>query len=565
MRRFINQMNVSITTNRTCNLKCDHCYILPEVFKNKTKLSMENFKKIFDVIESLNKYDHNLEEIEWETLGGETTLMPYEYWEEALPYALSKIKHINKSCNVNGCMNFISNLMINDKRYFELFNNNGKRSDFTIYTSWEPDTNRFGKKNEKFPMFKNNIKLLKGVENKTLDIIFTKGIIELGPLYIIKTFVPLGINDFSFKMLSPYGSGKKFFENNMISFKEMEDYLLKFDELTENMNGITFTPKEEVSTAAFASGSFQCNGNFYYDLTVEPDGEVTFNASQTADEAVAAIQKLYVTDKNADLKIIFGNIQEAFNKLELKHEECEKCPYLIFCNAGWYHYKINKEIIEEFKQDACSGYRKTWEKFFGDNDPNMRVPKLKLNKNIIEKPIYINEEELTNSYEEYFEFIKFLDNKKSYLKINNNKLFGSKIVERILFYDALNINLELDEKLFYSLPSNEQDLILKNIVSYNYRIDILPEKMLFDLLVERTDLKNHLSILENFINNNYIVDNVVSNMNHLNLEIYIYVLNNRDKFLKYFDLDNQKEKEKITNYDFEFLKHIVKYSNYKNI
>ena len=135
MHRFIDQLNVSITTNRTCTLRCDHCYIEPELFKNTNQISIDNYKKIFDLIDDLYVTDKNPKEIEWEVIGGETTMMPFSFWEEMLPWTLERIDLINKKLSMNGGLNFLTNLIYKDKRYTDLFNKYGDNDTFCLYTS----------------------------------------------------------------------------------------------------------------------------------------------------------------------------------------------------------------------------------------------------------------------------------------------------------------------------------------------------------------------------------------------------------------------------------------------
>lgn len=49
-------------------------------------MTTEDAKLIFDKVEELAALDQNIEEVEWEAIGGETTLMPFEWWQEMLPY-----------------------------------------------------------------------------------------------------------------------------------------------------------------------------------------------------------------------------------------------------------------------------------------------------------------------------------------------------------------------------------------------------------------------------------------------------------------------------------------------
>ena len=568
MKRFINQMNVSITTNRFCNLHCTHCYIMPEAFKNKSKLSYENFMKIFKVIDKLNDIDTNLEEIEWETLGGETTMMPFEFWEKALPYSLKEIDKINKKNEKDGSMNFITNLIVKDNRYFDLFNKFGDQYNFSIYTSWEPDTERFGKNNEKLEMYYNNIEKINKVENKTLDIIFTKKIIELGPSYILKTFLPLGIRDFSFKMISPYGSGKDFFNKNMVDFKSMEKYLKKFDLLAGNAKGkeITFTPQEEIKSSVYKNESFQCNGNFYYDLSIEPEGIITFNASQTLTEAVVSYNKsLDINEDNVEYKIMFENIKEAYNKLELKYKECDDCKYLIYCNAGWYHYKINKDIVDDYSEDACPGLKDYWDFNLKNINLDFREPKLQnMSKKNIEESI--KESVISKSYDEYFKEIKKINKNKTKIIINKEVIFGKTILERILFYDSLDIYVEIKEDIYNKLTKKDRKILIKNIVNYNYKIKVISSKLLMEELNEDEAFIKKLEFVLSFLSEEKeLRENTKNNINYNLIEGYIFIFKNID-MLKKLQKINKNNKIFFTKYENTYFENVYdKFIEYKKV
>ena len=322
-------------------------------------MTKDVFKQIFDQVEALYDLDHNLQEVEWEAIGGETTMMPYEWWEEMLPYALERINRFNERLALPGSLNFLTNLIYSDKRYTDLINRYAHDPAFALYTSWEPDTQRFGKNNK---LEKKFLKTLGEIDApmKILDLILTKELCEMGAERVLDIFIPLGITDFSCKQLSPYGSGKAFFEPNMTGFTEMTQFLQDLARLKPDY--VTFTPQDEMQGAIHAGASFQCNGNFKYDLAIEPDGSCTFNASQTADEAALGHTEVHITDPKWPEKVLFENTPEQANKLTLLHDECRDCTYLHTCNAGWYHYKIAEpEKIDRYKNGECSGYKALWD------------------------------------------------------------------------------------------------------------------------------------------------------------------------------------------------------------
>jgi len=433
-------------------------------------MTKETFMSVFDQVESLYAKDVHLDEVEWEVIGGETTMMPYEWWEEMLPYALKRISELNERLKIKGSLNFLTNLVYSDKRYTDLLSQYSDHPYFSLYTSWEPDTNRFGKRHQLFPKFLQTMSEIKG--KKTLDIILTKEVIRMGPQYVLDTFLPLGVNDFSIKQLSPYGSGKEFFKTNMVSFKEMCDYLLEFGRLKPKE--VTYTPQDEMMSSLHRGTSFQCNGNFRFDISIEPNGLTTFNANQTADEASVGLSPLYITDPFWANKAMYENTRELDDKLTLSHPSCDGCEYITYCNAGWYHYKvINPAEIADYNKDECPGFKGMWD----DVKIKVNAKDLSISKSFlrwvasgrieIKKGMtQVNESSLPKEYDAYLaalskgDFFINLDQKED--------LFGRSLSERLWFYDSLGIISSLFEDVIMSLDPAEAEKILTHAFNQDY-------------------------------------------------------------------------------------------------
>ena len=465
MKRFINQLNVSITTNRTCTLACTHCYIAPHLFKDKTQMTEEVYRSVFDRIESLKAVDGNLEEIEWEVIGGETTMMPFEWWEKQLPWTLDRITKINEGLRDPGSLNYLTNLIYTDKRYTDLFNKYGHHPYFCLYTSWEPDTERFGKRNQLFNRFYETLKSIDARE-KILDIILTKATIEIGAERILDMFLPAGVTDFSIKMISPYGSGKAFFEPNQPTFEQMTQFFMDMDRLKPKH--ITFTPQEEMLSSVMKSTSFQCNGNFKYDLSIEPDGVCHFNANQTADEAAIGFRSIKIDDPEWARKICFENKTEENNKLSLKHPECDQCEYLTHCNAGWYHYKVHdSKVIDKYRENECSGFRKFWDHTKASLKDqasdrgaynHLQAVRARLPGEAIDFSQSKTESSLSGRYDDYFTNVQGI---KSIL-IDKKNSFGKKAIERLWFYNDLGIQVQLADNVLFE--SKDIESIIEHVV-----------------------------------------------------------------------------------------------------
>ena len=491
MKRVINQINVSITTNRTCTLRCDHCYIEPHLFDVKTRMTEETYRLIFDRVEELKAIDHNLTEIEWEAIGGETTMMPFEFWERQLPWTLDRISRINEGLRSPGSLNFLTNLIYKDPRYTDLFNQYADHPAFCLYTSWEPDTNRFGKRNQLFQRFYDTLKSIKA-KQKILDIILTKSVIEMGAERILDMFLPAGITDFSMKMISPYGSGKAFFEPNMVDFQSMTQFFRDMERLKPA--NVTFTPQEEMLSTLMRGTSFQCNGNFKYDLSIEPEGTCHFNANQTASEAALGFKTLDIKDPDWAFKVCFENKIEEDNKLSLQHAECDQCVFMPYCNAGWYHYKVaDPRVIDQYRANECSGYKQFWsynlEKLGRQAlDRSGHLHRLALKSRLARDTTQspgsdcVKESELPYDYDKYFTQARSMGS----VVIDRERFFGKTLLQRLWWYDDLRVSAFVPAEVLSK--SKHTDRIVEHYLYGNYHCVELDSAFLSKYLSQNASL-----------------------------------------------------------------------------
>jgi radical SAM protein with 4Fe4S-binding SPASM domain len=158
---------------------------------------------------------------------------------------------------------------------------------------------------------------------------------------------------------------------------------------------------------------------FLYDLAIEPDGNCTFNANQTGEEASLGSRTINVQDPLWAAKVMYENKREENNKLSLEHPKCDQCEYMRYCNAGWYHYKIHDQgVIRQYDREDCSGYKLMWDvqkEILGDEVKDVSVD---IHRNVISRiqrgallpqergtpPIdVISEESLPIKYNDYFD------------------------------------------------------------------------------------------------------------------------------------------------------------------
>ncbi|WP_210498841.1 hypothetical protein [Vibrio crassostreae] len=316
------------------------------------------FLDAFDKVRDLVTLDKSIDAVEWDVMGGEPTLMPYEWWAEMLPLAIAKVREVNKLTRRNGFLMFTSNFTFDDDRYVGLFNKMSKYPEFYIFTSWEPDTNRFGRSGDKFQRFKENLKRV-NCSNITLNLVMTKETCATNPRFIVDTFLPLGVTDISTEQLSPFGSGKRFYVTNNAEQGAIVGFLKGLrDALPE---GFPLSPLDEMKSSLHGGSSFCCNGNYKYDLSIEPDGLTTFNSCKTGSEGLNIGDNIYVTDTTWANTVLLKNIHEEFNKINTQKLVCNQCDYMRFCNGGWYHGE--SKILSDVSGNlgSCTGYKNLWD------------------------------------------------------------------------------------------------------------------------------------------------------------------------------------------------------------
>lgn len=491
--RRLNQANVSITATRWCNRRCTHCYIDPKELANRAFMAPEVFRSVFDRMRELVALDKGLDEVEWELIGGEITSLPVEYWQENLPYALQQCRSFNRMLKTPGSINVLSNLIFSDERkredYLALFNKYGDWPEMALYTSWEPDTNRFGKNMALFDAWKETVKAAK-VQEKILDVILTKTTVALGPEYLLETFLPLGVTDFSIKMISPYGSGRSFWQPNMVEFKAMSDYLCRLFDIAPE--GISFTPADEMSSAVFRGTSYQCIGNFRYDLAIEVDGLTTFNANQTTAEASVGDGLIYLSDPDWSWRVLADNTVELDNKLSRYHDYCFQCEFHSSCAGGWYHYRIAEPAdVRAWDSGDCPGYKQLWSKVkarHGAYDRPTDVHRqalLQLAESVRRPPRTEAVSEAEAKGERFYKWLKACE--QNSVVLASSMAFDKPLIERVWAYQAVGIPVSIPEAVFDDLDGREKRSVVEHLVFDDFHRVSMDKGVIWKWVAENPD------------------------------------------------------------------------------
>jgi organic radical activating enzyme len=476
MRKHSELLNVCLVTNRGCNLRCEHCYIEPELLASKSFISDETFRLVYKRSLELIDLDKRTYRVNVESLGGEPTFIPVEFWERNLPFAMEMAEKFKKKTDKKAAFAFCSNMIIADKRYYDLFKNYSKNKNFELFIPWEPDTKRFGTRNKLYKKYEKSLEELKDC-SKTLSLIPTKALIDLGVEYIINEHVlKHHFNDISTDMLYQFGSGKEFFEKNMPLFSEVSQWYIDIVEATPK--GVTISPYEEVLQSLTLGVPYHCMGNDHYDVEIEPDGSTSLNSSMTGSEAQMPTRPLSVMDDKWAIKLMFENTVDLDLKLNHTYDFCRQCEYQRFCLGGYYHYKLlDKQAIKVLTEDGqgdCPGYRKFWD-HVATKHQNDILPIYELNhKNLVDRlrrgrhfkapehVEFVSEADLSkDGYEKYFE--RVLDVKG--ILIDRKMFFSKTISQRVWFYDSLGIQVEIVDDLWLAESSS---VLVENTVYGNY-------------------------------------------------------------------------------------------------
>ncbi|HDS1721513.1 TPA: radical SAM protein [Pseudomonas putida] len=505
-------------------------------------MSQDTFKAIFPRMRELLALDQGLEEIEWELIGGEITSLPVEYWQENLPYALDQCADFNRVLKTPGAINVLSNLIFSDERkrrdYLDLFGKYGQRPEMCLYTSWEPDTNRFGKNMALFERWKETVSDAQ-VSQKILDVILTRTVVELGPEYLLETFLPLGIKDFSIKMISPFGSGRAFWQPNMIEFERMSSYLTRLFEIIPE--GITFTPADEMSSAVFRGTSYQCIGNFRYDLAIEPDGLTTFNANQTTGEASVGAGLIYLDDPDWKWKVLADNTQELDNKLSAYHSYCFQCEFHSHCAGGWYHYRTAApEDVRAWDSGDCPGYKKLWMQIknrYGQFDRSLQVHRESLARLRTTKLGAHAVEHVSESLAGDMSFDQWLKCVAGqHIALSGEDLFSKPIMQRLWAYQAVGSVCELSLEAFEALGSSEQRMLVEHVVFDDFYHMVLSKSVIWAWVDAAPDdpLAQLLNSGAEQVENGSVGDSLIAAAH--NAELLRWVLRNRREHQSYDDV-----------------------------
>lgn len=501
MHNALDMLNVCIAPTRLCNLRCNHCYVAPELLSDKSMMAEPVYRQTFNRIEELFNRDQKVTKINIELLGGELTMMPLAFWERNLPWTLDVMTGWGKVYDAEAALIWCTNLIFKDDGYIDLLNRMGELYGYglDVFVPWEPDTNRFLKDDKLLPRYFKTLEAITGIKRKTLCITMSKAVIERGPEFIVDEFVSRGISDITCDMLYPAGSGKDYFKRTC-SYGEVSDFIIRLSQLVPA--GVEVSPLVEMETAIRTATHFHYPGNDTYDLEVEQNGEVTFNSSFTASEAVFGSEPLTVSDPEFAAKAIFNNGPEMVLRHRMPYAGCNTCEFGVVCSGGWaWHKGLDPQMRALIAGGDCAGLKKVWEyakarSGVGKADRSQYLSMLdqrhrkgaashRLALRAVEsrRDVPMIESSFVGDYNAYFQQF----NRPRLVAMTPGTLFGKTWTERLFFYDAIGAQLLTDDR-WYSLAAAEGgEELFRHIVYRNFHYLRFDHRAVADELLYRPD------------------------------------------------------------------------------
>lgn len=484
--RSIEMMSTTISTNLNCNLACKHCYIQPELLRLKDYIDEASYRKCVEVIIDAFHLDDSVTYLHLDVLGGESTLMPYEFWARNLPWTLDRVSELNDA-GIQTEFTFCSNLMWKDDRYLELLRRFKHHPAMDIAIGFEgPESGRFGRNMAIFPKFLSRIEALGDCNMLNLVLVMGQGLIDLGPQYIIDTFVKRGITDVTCDMIFPWGSGKAYFDRSQPQYTDVARYISDLTDLGRPY-GLTVDHLDDMRKSLGTLSRSQNTLNDAYEYHWDQRGNLSLNPNQTGSEAVRPYINLNVWEANAALKVIWGNNTELDNKLSFEHDFCRDCEFLQACNAGWYPHKgMEPATVRSYMQKknsagelSCPGFYELWSQQAKQNfDPlgvtrygdERRLRKAKRAVNASRaQAAYLRELDYADDYEGFFEAV----NTSTHVEVFDGLLFGLSPRQRLWFHDRLGKCVSFANGL---ASFAEASSIIAHVVAGNYHtIELGPE------------------------------------------------------------------------------------------
>lgn len=446
--RSVELMSATISTNSHCNLACKHCYIEPHLLRVKEHIDEATYRRCVEASIEAFEIEQRLSGLQIDVLGGESTLMPFEFWSRNLPWTLDRMSEVSAGGR-EADFTFCTNLMWRDPRYLDLFREYRSHPRMELAVGFEgPESGRFGRNMAILPKFLSRLEAIGQCNMLTLILVMGRGVISAGPQYIIDTFAPRGVTDISCDMIFPWGSGAAYFDRYQPQYEEVARFIAELTDLGR-ARGIMVDHDEDIRRGLRTLTHAQNTLNEAYEIHWDQRGMLALNPNKTGAEAVLPVNQVHASDPQAPLKLIWSNCAELERKFGSEHPFCRDCDYLQTCNSGWYPHKdlpaATLARLMESDRDtfACPGLHSLWDQYREHHlDPQgitqqgdaRRLQRLQLRARAEKGQAVWLEESSGISFDAFLGMVTAA----THVRVIDGDLFGFSPQERIWFYDRLN-------------------------------------------------------------------------------------------------------------------------------
>ncbi|WP_137297123.1 SPASM domain-containing protein [Psychromonas sp. SP041] len=221
-KTFLFQINVT----RDCNLRCTHCYISTDKKVQSQYMNEEQFIEAFSQVVDFMKKDfsgkksYSLAEIH--VIGGEPTMLGYEFFEKNLPLVREKLSEIPQDYRLSIVTNLITNQAVKIASLFDM-----------VATSYEEKTRFVSKTGEAKPKlaekWESNVKKMnQSGHSPTVTMAVTKQAIERGAASLLDYFnKEVGFEKMHLGFFIPSGDGLVNISDVFPMFHETSQFMIE--------------------------------------------------------------------------------------------------------------------------------------------------------------------------------------------------------------------------------------------------------------------------------------------------------------------------------------------------
>ena len=323
------------------------------------------------------------------------------------------------------------------------------------------------------------------------------GLIDLGPQYIIDTFVKRGISDVTCDMIFPWGSGRSYFDRAQPYYRDVARFIEDLTELGAPY-GLTVDHLDDMRKSLRTLSRSQNTLNDAYEYHWDHRGELSLNPNQTGTEAVRPYINLNVWDRNAALKVVWGTTASSMQNCPTSMTSAEGVPtcrpatpvgtltsssHLKCSESTWLLRKgvqlprvlpaMGKQAQTSFDQVGVTRYGNARR----EKDQSYCTGGCRRGHSLFETN-YVDD------YEGYFDAVR----SAVVVRVIPEMLFGCTVRQRLWFYDRLGKQVDFEGGLS---RFGEEASIIAHSLAGNYHSLGIDDALIWDFVRRRPD--HHLS------------------------------------------------------------------------